>query len=58
MTGATIAHRIRRAAAWRPGPRAGSTRIVTVRCRYCGLMRPARQFRRGALGCRLCVGNG
>ncbi|SNY53700.1 hypothetical protein [Paractinoplanes atraurantiacus] len=56
MTGSALAARLRRAAAWRPGQSA--TRVVTMRCRYCRKMRPARQFRRGALGCRGCVGNG
>jgi hypothetical protein len=57
MTEAEITRRVRRAAAWRPGLRAG-TRVVAIRCPYCKHMRPARQFRRGARGCRGCVGNG
>ncbi|WP_250000283.1 hypothetical protein [Actinoplanes sp. M2I2] len=54
---AGIVGRLRRAAEWRPGLR-GGTRVVAVRCPYCGQMRPAREFRRGGRGCRGCVGTG
>jgi hypothetical protein len=57
MTGSTIARRIRRAAAWRPGARAGA-RVVAIRCPYCRHMRPVEQFRRGGRGCRPCIGDG
>jgi len=55
MTGRVLVDRIRRAAAWRPGPR---LHTAEIHCPYCTQWRPARRFRHRALGCNGCVGNG